>query len=269
MHQKKALAKQFCPILRFHKKEPYTPTSFVELSRTPEGKIDFSGSKPEKKWRRKAKFDKETGLNWFTPTIYVHFLEDLEIETSRKREKVPLVIQYYYYFAFNEYFWGGVLVPFLNHRHDWEIIQVALDKIESKNKYEVMSYSISAHGTFVRIGDQRKIQFYKKQGFYCNRGAHNFGSIFYLPNQPKKDDVIVKPDTIVPTLDGEKKPFKDSIVYLDETYEMEYLEKFSFVPVVAPWKREFYDSATWIPEFWSWSLNRQLKYLLGLLGKSV
>ncbi|NVM53624.1 MAG: NPP1 family protein [Candidatus Helarchaeota archaeon] len=269
MDGKKVLAKRFCPILRFHKKEPFTPTHFVELFRTAKGDVDFTGSKPERRWKKKARFDKETGLNWFAPAAYVHFLEDMEIEIGYKKRRVPLIIQYFYYFAYNEYFWGEIIVPFLNHRHDWEIIQVALDKVSGKDKYEILSYSISAHGTFLEINDQRKVQFHKTNGFHCHRGAHNFGSIFYLPNQPKKNDLIIKPETLIPTSDGKRIPLKDALIFLDEEYNLEYLKKFSFNPLIPPWKREFYYSATWIPEFWSWSFNRQLKYLIKVFGKSM
>lgn len=266
MLEKKTLARKFCPVLRMNNKEKYTPTNFIELFKKPDGKIDFKGSNPEVKWNRKAIFDKETDLYWFSPTAYVHFLEDIDIEIRYKKRRVPFVIQYFYYFAYNIYYWGQIQVPFLNHRHDWEVIQVALEKVGAANNYEVLSYSISAHGTFVEINDQRKIKFHKDNGFHCNRGAHNFGSIFYLPNRHRKKDIIIRPDTSVPVNADNRIAFGDSLIFLDE-FKLNYLNQFSFSPLQAPWNREFYHSATWLPEYWSWSLNRQIKQLFGMISK--
>ena len=268
MEEKRALAIKFCPILRFNKRGPYTPTNFIELLRTEKGNMDFTGSQPNEKWERKAKFNKETGLRWFAPTYYVHVLEDVIIEIDYKRKRVPLIIQYYYYFPYNVYFWGELQVPFLNHHHDWEVIQVALVEFGAKNNHEIYSYSISAHGTFVVIRDKQRVKFYKENGFYFNRGAHNLGSIFYQPNRHNKDDILIRPDTLVPKIDGNKIPFKDTLINIDKEYEIEFLKKFTFYPILAPWKRHFYDSATWRPEFWSWSFNRALKHIFGLVEKS-
>ena len=265
MEDKKSLARNFCPVIRFHKKESYTPTNFIELFKTEEGNINFACSRPERNWERKAKFDIETGLKWFSPTIYVHFLEDIEIEIGYKKQRVPLIIQYYYYFAYNEFFWGEFKVPFLNHNHDWEIIQLALTQLGENKHYEILSYSISAHGTFIEINDQIKIRSHNENGFHCNRGAHNFGSILYQPNQFRKDDIIIKPNTLIPIFESKRVPFKDGLIFLDEEYKREYLNKFQFFPLRPPWNREFYNSATWIPEYWSWSLNRQLTQLSRLI----
>ncbi len=268
MEEKKDLARQLCPTLRFHKKEEYTPTNFMELFKNEKGEIDYKCSMPRRKWKRKAKFDPQTKLKWFASTAFVHFLEDLNIEIHFKKLRVPFIIQYLYYHAYNDYFWGELRIPFLMHQHDWEIIQIALVKLDSSDKYEILSYSISAHGTFMGIDDHQQIEFFKKTGFRFNRGAHNFGSIFYLPNPPRKDDLVIAPNTLVPTLSGDKIPFKESLTFLDEL-DRKFLNKFSFAPLIAPWKREFYNSATWIPEFWSWSLDRQLKQLISLFGKTV
>lgn len=265
MEEKKSFARKFCPVIRLHKKEQYTPTNFIELFRNQKGEIDFTCSKPRKKWNSKAKFDNETGLRWFAPTAFVHFLEDKDIEIRFKRRRIPLIIQYLYYFAYNDYFWGDLRIPFLMHAHDWEIIQIAIEKLD--DEYEILSYSISAHGTFLEIDDQKQILKFKETGFTCNRGAHNFASIFYQPSRPHKEDILIKPDTPLPNLNGNKIPLRDLLLFLDEV-EREYLNKFSFASIIPPWKLDFYNSATWIPEFWSWSLNRQIKQLIYMIGRA-
>ncbi|GAF82753.1 unnamed protein product, partial [marine sediment metagenome] len=82
-----------------------------------------------------------------------------------------------------------------------------------------------------------------------------------------KDDILIRPDTLVPKIDSNKIPFKDTMINIDKEYEIEFLKKFSFYPLLAPWKRHFYSSATWLPEFWSWSFNRALKHIFGLVEK--
>jgi hypothetical protein len=248
LEEKIAVAKRLCPILRIDKEEKYTPTNFVELFRGEQDKINFTCATPVKNWRKKALFDRETKLDWFAPTVYVHFLEDLEINIAYKMQKVPLIIQYWYYFAFNEFHWELVRVSFLDHLHDWELIQIAIDK---HNK--VIAYSISAHGTNLGIGDQIKIEYHMKNGFHCNIGAHNFGSIYQTPNKYKKNDIIIEPNTLIPSLKGERIPFNESLTFLDTEYTKEYLEKFSFAPVLAPWKRKPYNSPTYASESWTWS----------------
>lgn len=267
MGEKQTLAKSFCPIIRLHPKEDFTPTNFVELFRQESGTITYKEPQPLKKWKQKAQFDEQTGLNWYEPAIYVHFLENLEIEIRYRKHRVPLIIQYFFYFPFNLFYWGGFQIPFLNHKHDWEIIQVAIEHIESKKEYRIKSYSISAHGLFIEINDQRRIENYRKNGFHCNRGAHNFASIFYQPNALNRNDIIIKPETLVPASKEERIAFKDTIIFLDVEYERDFLQKFSFYPVIAPWAREFYDPETWIPQYWSWSFDRELQKLIRFIAR--
>ncbi|MFX1298465.1 MAG: NPP1 family protein, partial [Promethearchaeota archaeon] len=149
--KKKELAKKFCPILRVDKKAIYTPTNFIELFREENGEIDFTGSKPVLKWKQKAKHDDKTGLYWFAPAIFVHFLENIDIEIAYKKQHIPLVIQYLYYFASSTFYWGSIRVSFVSHPHDWEVIMVALDNQGNDNNFRVKSYSISAHGNYIVI----------------------------------------------------------------------------------------------------------------------
>ncbi len=242
-----ALAKQFCPTLRFEKGALYTPTNFIELCKRRNGEIEFKCSKPKKKWK-KAGFDKNTGLFWFAPAIYVHFLEDVEILIRGNNIKVPIIIQYYFYYAFNDYLWGIIQVPFLKHPHDWEWIQVALDE-----KNQIISYSVSAHGTNLGISKKKQIEFFMKDGFHLSHGSHNFGTIFHTLNHPQKSDIKIEPETLIPSLGDKKIPFKDSIILLDHQYNINFLKKFSFYPVLAPWEYMLYHLSTWKPEFWTWS----------------
>lgn len=172
-----------------------------------------------------------------------------------------MIIQYWYYFAFNEFRWESVRVSFLDHLHDWELIQVALD--EHTN---IVAYSISAHGTNLGIDNITKIDYYMKNGFHCNIGAHNFGSIYQTPNAHKKYDRIIEPTTLVPSYNKKKIPFRDSLIILDTEYTRDFLEKFLFSPVLAPWKRKPYNSPEYASEGWTWSPIRILIMVLkGLL----
>ena len=92
-----------------------------------------------------------------------------------------------------------------------------------------------------------------KEGFRLSHGSHNFGTIFHTINQPREEDIKIGPETLVPSLGGKRIPLKDSIILLDEEYEIDFLKKFSFYPVLAPWEYMLYDISTWKPEFWTWS----------------
>ena len=145
LDEKKALARQFLPTLRLDKREQYTPTNFIELFRKENDEIDFTCSESRRRWREKAEFDKETNLFWFKPAVYVHFLENKTIRIRRKNLIVPLIIQYWFYFIFNAFYLMEIEVPFLEHPHDFEWIQVAVTKSE-EDGYKLLSYSVSASG---------------------------------------------------------------------------------------------------------------------------
>ncbi|MHA1650726.1 MAG: hypothetical protein ACTSYB_11075, partial [Candidatus Helarchaeota archaeon] len=139
-----------------------------------------------------------------------------------------------------------IQVPFLMHPHDWEQIMVALNK-----DGELVSFSVSAHGTLLEICSGNELQQCMIEGFRCNKGSHNFGSIFQTPNKPQKDDIIITPETLVPIGNGEYIPFKDAIIILENKYDIEFLKKFSFYPIVPPWERYSYNPTTWKPKYWS------------------
>ena len=252
MREKEQLAKEFFPTIRFHNKEFYTPTNFIDLARKPNGEIDFNCENPKENWRNKAKFDGKTKLFWFSPGVYVHFLENKSIQIRRVDITVSLVIQYWFYFAFNAFYWGGLEVPLLEHIHDWEWLQLALSKT-NQDKYHLISYSISAHGTSVEITNKLRKEFYRQEGFHCNRGSHNFASIFQLPNQNEKKDIIISPDTLIPISENKRVHFKETLIFLDDFTE-DYLAQFSFFPLLAAWERDLYNAACWTPKYWSWSV---------------
>ena len=254
--ERKAIVEKVFPILRFQKNERYTPTNFIELCRGRNGDILYKCTNPKKYWDLKSKYDRTTKLRWYMPSVFVHFLEDVLLTIQHQERTVPLIIQFYYYFAFNEYHWGPVRVPFLDHIHDWEMIQVAINK-----NLEILAYSISGHGTVMGLGSPGRVKFHKEGGFACNLGAHNFGSIYQIPNRHDKDDIILTPESLIPTPEGERKPFKDSIIYLD-SFESDFLWNFAFTPVRSPWRGPQYDSATFSNENWSWSPLRIVSNVL-------
>lgn len=256
LDEKKALARQFLPTLRFDRKESYTPTNFIELFRRENGEIDFNCSEPKKRWCEKAKFDEKTTLCWFKPAVYVHFLESKPILIRRTTLNVALVIQYWLYFAYNGYYWGEIEVPLLEHLHDWEWIQVALIRSVQDN-YSLFSYSISAHGTTVEVSDRNRLEFYKQEGFHCNRASHNFASIFQLVNKNRRKDIIISPNTDVPLPNKEKCPFRDTLIFLDTDYTPDFLAEFSFFPLLAAWERDNYKNINWEPDYWSLSVFRR------------
>jgi hypothetical protein len=248
LDRKKALARQFLPTLRFDKREPYTPTNFIELFRKENGEIDFTCSKPSKHWREKAKFDEKTNLFWFKPAVYVHFLENKAILIRQKTLIIPLIIQYWYYFSYNGFYLGELEIPFLEHPHDWEWIQLALIKSE-KDEYKLLSYSVSAHGTGVGVSDRDRLEIYKQEGFHVTRGSHNFASIFQVINKSKHGDTVISPDTVV----SGNCVFKDTLIFLDAEYTEDFLAKFSFFPLLAAWERDLYKKTAWLPEYWTFS----------------
>jgi hypothetical protein len=252
----KAIAKSVCPILRYDKKEIYTPTNFIELFRKNNGDLEYKCSNPKENWITRVKFDPQTGLYWFAPTIFIHFLQDVKILIRRKMISVPLIIQYFYYYAYNTLFFGLLKIPYpFSHPHDWETIQIALDK-----NNELVSYSISSHGTFLGICSKSELSLYQTEGFPVTRGGHNFGSILQMPNQPHKTDIIITPATLVPISTDKYGPMKETLVFLDD-YKSEFLKQFSFFPVLPPWEKDIYDRSKWNPEFWSWPVIDRLKQI--------
>jgi len=125
---------------------------------------------------------------------------------------------------------------------------------------------VSAHGTTVEVSDKYRLEMYKQEGFHSNRGSHNFASIFQLINKNKQDDVIINPNTLVPLLKNGKSPFLDALVFLDTDYTENFLTKFSFFPLLAAWERDLYNSASWVPEYWSVSAFRRFLELSRGMG---
>lgn len=253
LDEKKALARQFLPTLRFDKRELYTPTNFIELFRKDNGEIDFTCSKPRRRWKEKARLDERTNLIWFRPAVYVHFLENKAIRIQQKTLIVPLIIQYWFYFIYNAFFLSELEVPLLEHPHDWEWIQLAVAKSEAE-EYKLVSYSVSAHGTSIEISDKEKLEIYKKDGFHINRGSHNFASIFQSINKQSQEDTIISPNTIIQLPKTGNYVFKDTLIFLDAEYTADFLAKFSFFPLLAAWDRDLYSSAGWRPEYWTFSV---------------
>jgi hypothetical protein len=256
LDEKKALARQFLPTLRFDKKEPYTLTNFIELFRKENGEIDFTCAKPRRRWKEKAEFDKGTNLFWFKPAVYVHFLENEAIQIRRKTLVIPLIIQYWFYFSYNAFYLGELEVPLLEHLHDWEWIQVALIKSE-EGEYELASYSVSAHGTTVEVSDKKRLEGYKQEGFHMERGSHNFASIFQVINKARPKDIVISWDTKVPLPNKGQCPFVNTLIFLDTDYTEDFLAKFSFFPLQAAWERDLYKKAKWVPDYWSLSVFRR------------
>lgn len=195
--------------------------------------------------------------------MYVHFLENKAIQIRRFKIDIPLVIQYWYYFAYNAYYWGILEVPLLEHLHDWEWIQLALTKT-AQGKYVLFSYSISAHGTTIEITTKKRKELFEREGFRSDRGSHNFASIFQLANKHQKNDLVIGPNTLVPLSENKRVHFKETLIFLDDFTE-DYLAQFSFHPLLAPWERNLYNAASWTPDYWSWSvLSRFLQLSRGI-----
>ena len=102
--ERKAIVEDVFPILRFQKNARYTPTNFIELCKDRNGEIVYKCSNPKKNWDLKSKYDRTTKLRWYVPTVFVHFLEDVNLTIQHKELMVPLIIQFYYYFAYNNYY---------------------------------------------------------------------------------------------------------------------------------------------------------------------
>ncbi len=246
--EKKELAKKYIPILRLHEEEKFTPTDFSK----------FKCRNPKKKWFKLCKVGIKKPFCLYKPTVYIHFLEGnrffFKWETSYET-KDPLVIQYWYYFAFNEYY------TVLNHSHDWEMIQVVLNQ----NK-QLEGFCVTGHGWVTDVTDPELINIYQTEGFSCNKGAHNFASFFKGLSNGKitkrlnkhNEDKEIK---IIPKDHIKRTSSNENVIGINLTYkknilkslemELKFLDwnvdrsKYTSRKIPPPWKKNKYKRQFW------------------------